>query len=114
MEEPRIKAVPLNGTWESVYQKVKAKKGRPVEIKLELTDDLLNHVSRQNYDGIVKAKSKGYLAVSASLDKEGNVRLSCCIERDYGDEDGFGVEPDVYLCGTVGEDGCFIKPLYVE
>jgi len=62
----------------------------------------------------VDRKSKGYLAVSASLDKEGNVRLSCCIERDYGDEDGFGVEPDVYLCGTVGEDGRFIKPLYVE
>lgn len=46
--------------------------------------------------------------------KEENVRLSCCIERDYGDEDGFGVEPDVYLCGAVGEDGYFIKLLYVE
>lgn len=113
MEETRIKAVPLDGTWEAVYQKVKAKKGRPVEIKLALTDDLLSNVSYQNYDGIVKAKKWGYLPISASLDKEENVRLSCCIEKDYGDEDGFGVEPDVYLSGIVGADGYFIKPLHV-
>lgn len=39
MEEPRIKTVPLNGTWESIYQKVKGKKGRPVGIELELAAD---------------------------------------------------------------------------
>lgn len=114
MEEKRIKAVPLNATWESLYQKVKEKKGKPVWIKLQMTIDLLSHVPYQEYDGIIEAKSNGYLEIKASMDKEGNVSLFRCIQQDLGDEDGFGVEPDEYMYGIVGSDGYFIKPLYVE
>ena len=114
MEEKRIKAVPLNGTWESIYQKVKEKKGKHVWIKLQMTTDLLSYVPYREYDGIIEAESKGYLEIEASMDKEGNVSLSRLIQINYGDEDGYGVEPDEYMYGIVGSDGYFIKPLYVK
>ena len=106
--------MPYNDTWESLYQKVKEKKGKYVWIKLQMTNDLLSHVPYQEYDGIIEAKNKGYLAIEASVDKEGSLSLSRCIQQNLGDEDGFGVEPDEYMYGIIGSDGFFIKPLYVK
>ena len=108
-----IKAVPRNGTWEELYQKVKDKKGRNVWIELKVTEDLFRGITGC-YDGIERAKEQGYLEIEAKLDKNGNMRFFKCVQQNFGDEDGFGVEPDDYMCGTIGSDGYFVEVLHVD
>ena len=113
MDEKRIKAVPRNGTWEELYQKVKEKKGRILWIELKVTDDLFSGIIGR-YDGIERAEYHGYLEIEAKLDEEGNVRLFECVQQNCGDEDGFGVEPDDYMYGKIGPDGYFVEILQVN
>lgn len=113
MDNERIKAVPQNGTWEELYQKVKEKKGKSLWIELEVTPDIFSKINYL-YDGIEEAKSKGTLQIEAKQDNAGNVRLFKCVQQNYGDEDGFGVEPDDYMSGTIGPDGYFVEPFSVD
>lgn len=68
----------------------------------------------RNYDLIYEAKRRKFLAIEGRLDEAGNVRMEICVQQNYGDEDGFGVEPDNYMYGTIAPDGTFIKPFYVD
>lgn len=113
MENERIKAVPQNGTWEELYQKIKEKKGKDVWIELEVTPDIFSKIN-YHYDGIEEAKSNGVLQIEAKKDNAGNVRLFKCVQQNYGDEDGFGVEPDDYMKGTIDPDGYFVEPFSVD
>ena len=110
------KVYPTSASWLSVYNSTKNPK-RPkrtsVWIKLRLTPDLFSHVQWEA-PGIVRAREKGYLEIEAWRRPDGNVRLSVLVEQNVGDEDGFGVEPDEYLVGTVAPDGTFIEPLHIE
>lgn len=54
------------------------------------------------------------LEMEASLGDDGNIHLSILSDMNMGDEDGFGVEPDEYLVGTVSPMGTIIKPLHIE
>jgi hypothetical protein len=35
------------------------------------------------------------------------------VQQNYGDEDGYGVEPDNYANGAIDKNGVFVKPLIV-
>ena len=111
MENKEIRAIPRNGSWKDVYETIVSKKGSSTWIELRLTPRLLDNVGC--YDGISRAWSLGYLEIEARLQKDMNVRLFRCIQQNYGDSDGFGVEPDDYMYGEVNPEGVFIKPFYV-
>ena len=89
MEEKRIQAIPRHGTWEALYERVR------------------------NYDAIWEAKKRKFLSIEARITEEGNLYLEECVEQDFGDEDGFGVEPDTYMSGLIDSDGYFIEPFHV-
>ncbi len=111
MEKMMIKAIPRNGSWEELYERVRSKKGRPEWIELKVTSELFGDL--YDYDGIWEAKQKKFLSIEARMNDDGTISLMKCVQQNYGDEDGFGVEPDDYLGGLIGRDGYFIKPLYV-
>ena len=106
------KAYPRHGSWLEIWERVKIKKGKAIWIELELTPDLFDHV-KYNAFGIDRAESLGYLEIEAWLEKDNNIHLSVLVQQNMGDEDGFGVEPDDYLVGTVAPDGTFIEPLHI-
>lgn len=111
MEEKRILAIPRHGSWEALYERVKKGQGKPVWIELKVTPELFGNI--YNYDAIWEAKQRKFLSIEARMKDDGNLYLEKCVEQDFGDEDGFGVEPDTYMCGLIGPDGFFIKPFYV-
>lgn len=111
MEEKRVQAIPRNGSWESLYERVKKAHGRPVWIEIKVTPDLFGDL--YNYDSIWEAKQRKFLSIEARITEEGNLYLEECVEQDFGDEDGFGVEPDTYMSGLIGKDGFFIKPFHI-
>lgn len=106
------KAYPRHWSWQDVWEQVKMKNGKSIWIELELTPDLFDHV-KYNVFGIERAEILGYLEIEAWLGKDNNVHLSVLVQQNMGDEDGFGVEPDDYLVGTVAPDGTFIEPLHI-
>lgn len=90
------------------------RKGKDLPIKLRVTPGLFDH-SGTWAAGIRKAIERGYIEMNVHLLEEGKIYLSAFVEEGYmGDEDGFGVEPDVYLCGSVSIDGTFITPLHIS
>lgn len=111
MEEKRVQAIPRNGSWESLYERVKKGHGSPVWIELKVTPELFGNL--HNYDAIWEAKQRKFLAIEARIAEEGHLYLEKCVEQGFGDEDGFGVEPDTYMCGLIGQDGFFITPFHV-
>ena len=111
MEEKRIQAIPRNGSWESLYERVKKGHGKLVWIELKVTPELFGNL--YNYDTIWEAKRRKFYAVEARITENGCVYLEDCVQQDFGDEDGFGVEPDIYMCGLIGPDGYFIEPFHV-
>ncbi len=43
------------------------------------------------------------------------IDIRYCIKRgDYGDEDGFGMEPDTWLVARLNQDGTWRKPWFIE
>ena len=54
---------------------------------------------------------RGYVNdVHTELMPDGNVMLELLVEEgDHGDEDGFGVEPDIWANGIMGKDGKMLK-----
>lgn len=112
MEEKKIQAIPRNGSWEALYERVKKEHGYPVWIELKVTPELFGDL--RNYDLIWEAKQRKFLYIEARMKDDGNIYLEKCVQQNYGDEDGFGVEPDDYMFGIIGPDGYFIKPLYVD
>lgn len=107
-------AYPLHGTWETIMKQLVERKGKELPIKLLVTRGLFDH-SGIWASGIRQAIEQGYIAMDASLLSDGNIYLSTFVEEGYmGDEDGFGVEPDDYLVGTVAPDGTFITPLHIS
>lgn len=112
MEEKVIKAIPRHGTWEALYERVKKARGEPVWMELKVTPELFEGL--RNYDLIYEAKRRKFLAIEGRLDEVGNVRMEMCVQQNNGDGDGFGVEPDDYMCGVIGPDGIFVKPFCVE
>ena len=111
MEDKRVQAISRNGSWESLYERVKKAHGRPVWIEIKVIPDLFGDL--YNYDSIWEAKQRRFLSIEARITEEGNLYLEECVEQDFGDEDGFGVEPDTYMSGLIGKDGFFIKPFHV-
>lgn len=111
MEEKRIQAIPRHGTWEALYERVKKAHGEFVWIELKVTPELFGKL--RNYDAIWEAKKRKFLSIEARITEEGNLYLEECVEQDFGDEDGFGVEPDTYMSGLIDSDGYFIEPFHV-
>lgn len=112
METKKIQAIPRRGRWEDLYEKVKKGHGDPVWIELKVTPELFGDL--RNYDRIWDAKQRKFLAIQARMKEDGNIYMDECVQQNYGDEDGFGVEPDDYMCGVIGPDGFFIKPFYID
>ncbi len=110
--EALIIAIPRHGSWEEVYERVKKGYGKPVWIELKVTPELFGNM--YNYDLVWEAKKRKFLSIPARLTERGNVYLELCVQQNYGDEDGFGVEPDDYMTGEIGPDGIFVKPLHVD
>jgi hypothetical protein len=82
-------------------------------LKFRVTDELFSHIG--GYDEIRRAARYGYFECEGKYDKEANVvRIFTCVEQNYGDEDGFGVEPDTYAKATIDSNGVFIVPLHVD
>lgn len=107
-------AYPLHGTWETIMKQLVELKGKKLPIKLRVTPGLFRD-SDTWATGINKAIEQGYIGMDALLLSDDKIYLSTFIEEGYmGDEDGFGVEPDNYLCGTVSPDGTFIEPLKIS
>ncbi|MBR1694365.1 MAG: hypothetical protein IJ709_03045 [Selenomonas sp.] len=112
MEEKKIRAIPQSGTWKDLYERILSMGGKAVWIKLQITPGLLDDVGY--YDGVRMAKEKGCLEIPARAGKDGLVYLQLCVQQNYGDEDGFGVEPDDWMYGVIDADGVFVEPLYVR
>lgn len=101
------KAYLWSGSWLGIHNKLKGRKGKSVWVKLETTPGLYG------LDGDPNDGSWGRcLEMEASMNDEGNIRLRLLVDTNMGDEDGFGVEPDEYLVGTVSHDGTIIEPLH--
>lgn len=84
-----------------------------VFLKFRATNDLLCNVG--GYDEINRAYKYGFFECEAKYDEATNyIHLHTCVEQSYGDEDGFGVEPDTYASATIDSNGVFIVPLHVD
>ena len=105
------RAYPTSGTWGEMYERVRRYNGKPVWVKLKVTPDLFDHA--WDAAGVVRAKEKGFLEIEASFREDKNICLEVLVDENMGDEDGFGVEPDSYLVGTVSPSGEFSKPLHI-
>ena len=112
MEETKIQAIPRHGSWEELYERVKKGHGSSVWIELKVTPELFGNM--RNYDLVWEAKTRKFLAIQARLNAKGHIYMEKCVQQNYGDEDGFGVEPDDYMIGEIGPDGFFVKPFYVD
>lgn len=110
--ENKVLAVPRHGTWEELYNRVRKANGDPVWIDLKVTPELFGNL--RNYDLIWEAKQLKYLRIQARYRESGNIIIDECVQQNYGDEDGFGVEPDNYMTGEIGPDGYFVKPFEVS
>ena len=101
----------LQGTWEDIIAQLVERKDQSLTIKLRVTPGLFDHV-RKWASGIKLAIESGYIEMNARLIDGREIYLSAAVEEGYrGDEDGFGMEPDEYLVGTVAPDGTFTSPL---
>lgn len=108
MNEPK-KAYLRSGSWQEIYDKLKEGKVRSIWVKLEITPGLYD-LTESLWDN--SSNHENYTMMEASLYK-GNIDLSVLYEMNTGDEDGFGVEHDKYLVGTVSPDGTIIRPLHI-
>lgn len=106
-------AYPVGMSWQDVMEQLKHLNGKSMWIELELTPDLFKP-SVTGAAGVCEALRIGYLGIFAKLQQDGNVSLCVLIDENMGDEDGFGVEPDDYLVGTVSPDGTFIERLHLQ
>lgn len=90
------------------------RKGKEFPVKLRLTPGLFDH-SGTWASGIKEAMELGYMEMNAKLLDGDTIYLYAFVEYGYrGDEDGYGVEPDEYLAGTVAPDGTFVTPLHIS
>lgn len=84
-----------------------------VFLKFRVTDKLFSHIGI--YDEINRAYEYGFFECEGKYDEATNhVYIFTCVEQNYGDEDGFGVEPDTYAEATIDSNGVFIVPLHVD
>ena len=82
-------------------------------LKFKVTDELFSHIG--GYDEINRAIKYGFFECEGEYDESSNyVHIFTCVEQNYGDEDGFGVEPDTYAKATLDSNGVFIVPLHVD
>lgn len=86
----------------------------PVYLRFKITPELFSHI-RYIYDEMRRAEKEGFFECCGRYDKAKDVILfQTCLEQNYGDEDGFGVEPDVYAEAVMDRNGKFIVPFYVR
>lgn len=82
-------------------------------LKFRTGNGLFEHVSGM-YDDMRLAIEDGYYGCFAKYSEVGNVVIaSGCVEQSFGDEDGFGMDPDVYIEAMIDSTGKFVVPFHL-
>ncbi len=84
---------------------------KPTRYQEEAFDDFLCFQSWHTQ--VLQNPEKQFLADIAWRDDHTLAVNICIQEGDHGDEDGFGVEPSVWVCAVYNEAGNIIQPYYV-
>ncbi|MDD4759522.1 MAG: hypothetical protein PHU66_01730 [Bacteroidaceae bacterium] len=99
--------------WNVIYQILSSIKDVRFYLLFRVTPELFCQIN-YDYDRIKDAKKRGVYFTEASYNvSDGLIHLHECVQQNYGDEDGYGVEPDNYANGAIDKNGVFVKPLIV-
>ena len=105
-----VKVRPLRGGWQGFYTKLKRKPWMEREITLVVTPEMY-----KNPPVVLEGKSAEDMArvitFKGKYQEEKKVFISSMIQQRSCDADGYGMEPDEYLCGVVSHDGVFLSLL---
>lgn len=100
-------------SWDVIYQILSSIKDVRFYLLFRVTPELFSQIN-YDYDSIRNAKKGGVYFTEASYNvSDGLIHLHECVQQNYGDEDGYGVEPDNYANGAIDKNGVFVKPLTV-
>ena len=108
-QEKVIRVRPARGGWQKYYMKMKRNPLSEVEVPLIVTPEMYENLPSLP-EGI-KEKDLEAVITFRGRYSDGNVFISSLIQQNTCDEDGYGMEPDDYLCGVVSPDGIFISLL---
>ena len=64
------------------------------------------------YKVITKTHERGYITMKASLRANDAISLTCFLEWDYGNSDGYGMDVKS-LWAVIDIDGKFVRPFHV-
>lgn len=105
-----VKVKPLRGGWQGFYAKLKRKPWMERTITLVVTPEMY-----KNPPAVPEGKSVEDMAqvitFKGSYHEDKKVFISSMIQQNSCDADGYGMEPDEYLCGVVSHDGAFLSLL---
>ena len=82
-----------------------------VDIKVKC-EDFAEVEAPSAYEIIANAIERGYITMKANLRTDDTVGLTCFLEWDYGDSDGYGMDVKS-LWAVIDKDGKFVSPFHV-
>ena len=82
-----------------------------VDIKVKC-EDFAEVEAPSAYEIIATAIERGYITMKASLRTDDTIGLTCFLEWDYGDSDGYGMDVKS-LWAVIDKDGKFVSPFHV-
>ena len=99
--------------WSTVYDLLHKLSYNSAEVRVKVKYEDFSQVEAPSiYEDIREALKRGYIMMNASVRKDGTIGLTCFLEWDYGDSDGYGMDVKS-LWAVIDKDGHFVRPFHV-
>lgn len=103
--------------WDVVYKLLHVFDGFDLRIKFPVSRASFNEesfIANSQLSSLSSFLKDGYIETfSTEINRNGDVDIMFRVESgSRGDEDGFGVEPDIWAFGVIGADGQIVVPFH--
>lgn len=99
--------------WSVIYDLLHKLSYDSAEVNIKVKyEDFSEVEAPSTYDVIEKALERGYITMKTDLRTDGTIGLTCFLEWDYGDSDGYGMDVKC-LWAVIDKDGKFVRPFHV-